>query len=125
LSAGEGPRARTEAGVLFEIGSGAVSGSATDQPKLQDEVEAELETRFGLLAAVEPRATCPESRLFAHMESRPWLHQWTTILLEARLLDSFARAVSEGLRKSPPQSAQNKRPGLINLAVPKPIPSGT
>ncbi len=49
-----------------KIGSGAVSGSATDQPKLQDGVEAELETRFGLLAAVEPRATCPE-RLFGHV----------------------------------------------------------
>jgi hypothetical protein len=42
--------------VLFEIGSGAVSGSATDQPKLQDGVEAELETRFWLLPSTEDRA---------------------------------------------------------------------
>jgi hypothetical protein len=60
-----------------------------------------------------------DADIFVWVESRPWLHQWTTILSEARLLGSFARAVSRGLRKSPPQTAQNKRPGLINLAVPK------
>ena len=32
--------------------------------------EAELETRIGLLAVVEPRATCPESRLFAQVDCR-------------------------------------------------------
>ena len=66
-----------------------------------------------------------DADIFVWVESRPWLHQWTTILSEARLLGSFARAVSKGLRKSPPQTAQNKRPGLINLAVPKRIPSQT
>ena len=65
------------------------------------------------------------SRLFVPVESRPWLHQWTTILSETRLLGSLARAVSKGLRKSPPQNTQDKRPGLINLAVPKRIPSQT
>jgi hypothetical protein len=33
---------------------------------------------------------------FVHVESRPRLHQWTTILSETRLLDSLARAVSKG-----------------------------
>jgi hypothetical protein len=56
LPAGEDLRVRTEAGVLFEIGSGAVSGSATDQPKLQDGVEAEPETRFGLFSSTQDHA---------------------------------------------------------------------
>lgn len=63
------------------------------------------------------------SRLFVHVESRPWLHQWTTILSETRLLGSLARAISKDLRKSPPQTTQNKRPDLLNLAVAKRIGS--
>jgi hypothetical protein len=57
--------------VLFEIGSGAVSGSATDQPKLQDGVEAELETRFGLFSSTQDHAQADRRTLADYQYRSP------------------------------------------------------
>ena len=79
----------------------------------------------GLLGHLSERPTWTKSlALFVQVERRPRLHQWT-ILAETRPLGPLARTVSKGPRKSPPQTSQNKRPVLNNLAVPKSIASNT
>jgi hypothetical protein len=95
----------------------AMRDRTSQSPPLRRHIRDEIQRRP--LASVEPRVTCPKCRLLVHAESRPWLHQGTTILSETRLLDSLARAVSKDPRKSSPQTTQNKRPDLINLTVEK------
>ena len=70
-----------------------------------------LETRIGLLAAVEPRATCPESRLHSQVARRSMSELAMMHHLALKMPESSPRLHSSfSLRRAP-------RPGSKHIAI--------